>query len=80
MSAPCTSEKEFCESELVQVWAGEVHRILGSRNPEIPRSRKKGRSHRVGYWLQMAWRRGTAVRCNDFPAGMNTDARRPSAS
>jgi len=36
MSFPCTSEKEFCESELVPVWACAAPRILGSRNPEIP--------------------------------------------
>ena len=35
-SASWTGERELFESEPVPVWAGEVHRILGSRDPEIP--------------------------------------------
>ena len=32
------------ESEPVSVWAGEVHRILGSRDPEIPSEGSERRS------------------------------------
>lgn len=40
------------ESEPVSVWAGEVHRILGSQDPEIPRSRDPERrvGAAVGSW------------------------------